>query len=428
MKVSPARKAAFGVLFKIETERAFSSVLLPAAEAGLSNADRGLCHEIVLGTLRHQIYLDRVIDILSGRKKLDPAIRIILRIGLYQITKLEKIPDHSAVNESVELTVTAKKRSAKGLVNAVLRRAIREMPVLQFSDDVERISVETSHPRWMVERWSSTYGESEAEALCHANNKRAPLTFRPTERSGFQDLVESGNFTPSRYAPNSWEARAMTGALLEAADSGIIYFQDEASQMAANAIHVPDGGRFLDVCAAPGGKTALISRESPKASVFAGDLHFERVRSMRENSIRQGSHGVRFVQYDAADELPFPDAAFDSVLVDAPCSGTGTIRHNPELRYFLEPADISTLAEKQLKILVNASKLVRGGGLLVYSTCSLEPEENEHVRERFLEKCADMKPVGVRVPAEFRESGTFVRTFPHIHGLDGFFISAFRRD
>jgi 16S rRNA (cytosine967-C5)-methyltransferase len=201
--------------------------------------------------------------------------------------------------------------------------------------------------------------------------------------------------------------------------------------MVANAVGPPAGGKFLDVCAAPGSKTTSIAgrfrREQARTLTVAGDRYDGRIRVLRANCDRQGVGDVRIVQYDAEAELPFADGAFHSVLVDAPCSGTGTIRHNPEIRYRVAPADLEELPRKQLSILRNASKVVEPGGELIYSTCSLEPEENEAVCRLFLDEEPDFAAVRPRVPERFMTADGFGRTFPHRDGMDGFFIAAFRR-
>lgn len=427
MKISPARLAAFDILFRIETEKAYSSVLLPQFEDRLSSPDAALCHELVLGTLRRQIWLDRAIDALAGNKKLDAVVRISLRMGLYQLKFLDRIPDHSAVAESVELVKRAKKTSAAGMVNAVLRRAAAEAIELGYADDTERISIETSHPRWLIEKWAASLGPDDAEQLARANNDVPRPAFRVTARGAALSIDPS--WTQSEFVDNCFAAPGPNANLRDMAESGQIYFQDEASQLVANAVDVPDGGAFLDVCAAPGGKTGSIAQRlgGKTALLVAGDLHRSRVELLRHNLRRQGEDNVLTLRYDAAFALPFDDKSMDTVLVDAPCTGTGTIRHNPEVRYFLDVGDFATLAVKQLAILRNASKLVKQGGSLVYSTCSLEPEENEAVCLQFAKEAGDFAPVVPRVPERFITADGFGRTFPDRDQMDGFFVAEFGR-
>jgi 16S rRNA (cytosine967-C5)-methyltransferase len=425
MKISPARKAAFQVLLRIEKESAYSSVLLPQAEAELADLDRGLCHELVLGSLRRQIYLDRLIDTLTTGRKLDIEVRIALRLAMYQIYFLDKIPDHAAISESVDLVQFARKTSSKGFVNAILRKATREQPKISFIDETDRISVETSHPRWLIEKWVRDHGVERAGSLATANNGTPPTSFRLlhdsdevtalVKASNRSDLVDGCFTTVTNAAPAN-----------ELAEGGYIYIQDEASQMVAHAVPVPVGGRFTDLCAAPGGKTGLIARLNPTASITACDIHESRVRFLEANCRRQDVD-VEIIQCDATQVMPLEAGSFDTVLVDAPCSGTGTIRRNPEIRYSLTPEDLIELQKKQLAILKNASKLIKVGGLLVYSTCSLEAEENENVALAFLTQNAVFSLRDPAVPQGFLTIGGFARTWPDRDSMDGFFIACFVR-
>lgn len=413
MKISPARKAAFNILLRIDRDRAYSSVLLPAYEANLSDADRGLCHEIVLGALRRQMLLDRYIDILAKNKKIDREVRVILRLSLYQMIFLDRVPSHAAVNDAVSLAVSAKKSSAKGFVNALLRNFERERPALAFADEAERISVETSHPMWLLRRWEKEFGPEVAVAIAEADNQPPDASFRATAKSEDADL-----------------SKLLKDELRALADSGEIYVQDKGSQMIADAVALKSGERFLDVCAAPGSKITLVATHVPSSSslLVGGDLHLNRVRFLKESAARQGVDWIQALQYDAARPLPFAEESFDAVLVDAPCSGTGTIRHNPEIRYFLDESSPATLASKQLAILSEASKLIGRGGRLIYSTCSLEREENEEVCERFLGANPDMCKTEPGIPSAFLTSEGFGRTFPQRDGMDGFFIASFAKN
>ncbi|MBK8467357.1 MAG: 16S rRNA (cytosine(967)-C(5))-methyltransferase RsmB [Chloracidobacterium sp.] len=426
MKVSPARLAAFNVLLRIETERSFSSVLLPAYEAELSAPDRALCHELTLGTLRRQMYLDRVIDHCSKGKKLDNAVRVALRLGVYQLLFLDKIPAYSAVDESVNLVQIAKKTSAKGFVNAILRRVTKERPELVFKDEVERLSIETSHPRWLIEKWIDEFGFEQAEQLASANNQAGGHAFRLLGET----RSDTFNSRRSEFVEGCYLTDRIDSNLIAAAEKHEIYFQDEGSQMIGWSVKVPAGGNFLDVCAAPGGKTGLIAnRHAPSVGIaVAGDLYWQRVVGLRDNCRRQGVGDIPVVQCDAEKVLPFADNSFDAILIDAPCSGTGTIRHNPELRYFINPDDITELSNKQLAILENASKLVKSGGWMIYSTCSLEKEENEMVCGRFLNENSNFQLALPDVPDRFLTNEGFARMFPHRDGMDGFFIAEFRKN
>ena len=439
-KISPARTAAFEILTKIEAEKAFSSVLLPFAEEKLAPDDRALCHEITLGVLRRQIYLDKIIENFTNNKKLDAAIKIALRIGLYQLIYLDKIPAYSAINESVNLVQRAKKTSAKGFVNAVLRRATREKIELTFADEIEKISIETSHPRWLYEKWIRQFGVEETNKLATVNNQIPKSSFRLTgkfsrkaanEQSKILSEIEN-KYEKSKYVENCFIADKYDAELFVLAESGDIYFQDEGSQVVGQLVDLRKGESFLDVCAAPGSKTTQISIQNSKFKIqnllIAGDLHFQRVAFLRENCRRQAVDFVNIAQYDAEKSLPFADESFDCVLLDAPCSGTGTIRHNPEIRYFLSEKDFAELSAKQLVILQNASKLVKKGGKLIYSTCSLEIEENEAVCEKFTAQNPDFKLIKPDLPERFITAENFARTFPPRDEMDGFFIAVYERN
>ena len=216
-KISPARIAAYEILRRIETEHAFSSILLPQYAENLSPNDRALCHQITLGVLRNKIYLDRLIEMFTKGKKTDSAIKTILEIGLYQLLFLDKIPDYSAINESVNLVNRAKKTSAKGFVNAVLRRATREKIDLQFSDETEKLSVETSHPRWLIEKWIINFGFEKTADLAKANNEIPPICFRPTNKFSGDTNQFAENYKKSEFVENCFIAEKFDEQLLELA-------------------------------------------------------------------------------------------------------------------------------------------------------------------------------------------------------------------
>jgi 16S rRNA (cytosine967-C5)-methyltransferase len=231
--------------------------------------------------------------------------------------------------------------------------------------------------------------------------------------------------TPSEYVPGCYVFGGRLHDAGDLIDLQNIYFQDEGSQMVAAA--VPASAAFLDVCAAPGGKTGLVASRCRPSILVAGDLYAERLRNLKENLVRQGVANASVVRHDAERGLPFAPASFGAVLVDAPCTGTGTIRHNPEIRYFLSPDDPAGLSRKQLAILTNASKTVGSGGALIYSTCSLEREENELVVKEFLSKNREFIKTRPSVPEQFITNEGYARTFPHSDGMDGFFIAELRR-
>jgi 16S rRNA (cytosine967-C5)-methyltransferase len=429
--VSPARLAAFEVLTKIEREKAFSSILLTIYEEKLKPEDRALCHELTLGVLRHQLYLDKIIEHFTT-KKIDLEVLFALRLGLYQLRFLSKIPPHAAINESVNLVHLAKLRSAAGFVNAILRNSLRENlnPLEKITNPLERLSVEYSHPLWLVKKWEGNFGQ-EVENLLKANNQPPKPAFRLTNKGDenvINDLKDTGlEFEESKIVENCWITQNSNTRLRELANQGLIYFQDEASQIVASIVNIKPDENYLDVCASPGSKFTLVARNAKThpGLRIAGDFFTARVNNLRENCRRQGVGNIEIVQYDAEKPLPFAENSFDKVLVDAPCSGTGTLRHNPEIRWHLKETDFAGLAEKQLKILSKAAKMVKTGGSLIYSTCSLEPEENENVVEEFLRQNNEFRSINVKLPDRFLSVKGFARTFPHRDQTDGFFITVF---
>jgi 16S rRNA (cytosine967-C5)-methyltransferase len=427
MNISPARIAAFDVLERIDKNLEFSSVLLPLYEENLEARDRGLCHEIVLGVLRNRLYLDRLIYGFASNRKLDLAVRISCRIGLYQLLFLERVPSHSIVNESVNLVVRAKKTSAKGFVNALLRRVSKEKPKLEFADEIERVSVEQSHPRWLIEKWSAQFGIDRAESIATANNQQPARAFRFTNSTTDADQLSLENNPRSEWVEGCFLAHRSTPELIGLANSGRIHFQGEASQMLGRSVVSTTNGPIIDLCAAPGGKFVQISTQNSLANVFAGDRSMHRIETMKNTVRRQGIQAPNIIQLDATQSLPFADGSIEIAFVDAPCSGTGTIRQNPEIRYLLEPHEIAEKAVKQLQILEMASEVVRLGGSLHYSTCSLEREENEDVANAFLASRPDFEIVPPNIPNRFITDERFGRTFPDRDNMDGFFISVLKR-
>jgi 16S rRNA (cytosine967-C5)-methyltransferase len=418
-QVSPARRVAFEILREVEAG-AFSSVLLAAYEPELKPADRALTHELVLGVLRWQLWLDKLIEHYAKRavSGLDLPVRLALRLGLYQLRFLTRIPAAAAVNESVKLVRSARVSSAAAFVNAVLRRAIREpdFDPAADSDPLEKLAIETSHPVWLVKRWIDEFGEEEAQAFARANNRVPPTAFRVVagdfERILAQLRAAGGIVDLSGVAQNAWRVSGATALVRELADAGKIYLQDEASQLVAQTLDIQPGERVLDLCAAPGGKTTLIAnRVEDRALIVAGDFSERRLETLTKTKTLHDLKSIKSTVLDATQPLPFKPRSFDRILVDAPCSGTGTLRRRPEIRWRISEHDIQQLATQQKLFLENAARLLKPGGQLVYSTCSVERDENEQVIETFR-----------REHQEFSLINTS-RLWPHREGTDGFFIA-----
>lgn len=393
MPVSLARKLAFDVLIRVEAEGAYASDVLHAElGASVKPADAALATELTLGVLRWRRLLDFLIErqLKKPLARLDLPVVLALRMGLYQLRFLERIPPRAAVNESVELVKRAKKSSAATLVNAVLRRLADEarQPADEFVttglSPAERLGILHSHPSWMVKRWLSRFGEARTIRLLAANNRapRLSCTVHETDRQLeiFGALEKDGlRIEPGRLLRSAFAVSGGSPVRTESFRKGWISIQDEASQAIPLLLDVHAGDHVLDLCAAPGGKTApLVRAAGENGLVVAADRHAHRLRAMREQSARLGLRNVRLVELDATQALPFSER-FQRILVDAPCSGTGTLARHPEIRWRLEPRQLAELHGLQVAMLTSAAGQLTPGGRLVYSTCSIEPEENEVV-------------------------------------------------
>ena len=449
--MSVARRAAFDVLRRVAAEDAYATNLLAAEQyERLASADHALLQELVLGTLRRQGQLDFLIEHYARRSvaKLDLTVVIALRLGLYQLRRLTRVPPHAAVNEAVKLVKEEKLKSAAPFVNAVLRAAQRSSPdaeraLLQaVADPLRRLSIETSHPQWLLARWLARCGADETRQLAMAANAAPRVAFR---------------FNPLRAAPEqtrewltahgiSIRASALTphafvvenGALSADAEpvrNGWLYLQDEASQLVAHLAGNPQSAirnpKLLDLCAAPGGKTTLLaSLLPPAACIIAADVYAHRLRTLRTLAARLGVNRIQLLRLDATVALPFAtEPAFDFVLLDAPCSGLGTLQRHPEIKWRLNEAKIAELAALQSRLLANAATQVRPGGLLTYAVCSTEPEEGEAVIEQFRRAHSEFRDLtrerltelGLD-PSEFITAEHGARTFAHRHGTESFFF------
>lgn len=408
--ISPARLSAFSILNRIDKGESNSAELMAEAQGKLQPADRSLCHIIVFGTLRSQSLLDRIIAALTKNRKLDREVRIILRLSLFQLRTLDRVPDYAVVNDAVNLTVKAGKSSARGLVNAVLRGFLRGDFKYGFADHLDELSVETSHPRWLIEKWVRDFGADDAEEIVRANRTEPGLEFRLTPKGlsrGLSDLEDMDVEQAIRLS-----------------EEGLIYLQDRGSQIVAETISLRDGDRFLDVCAAPGGKSGLVSMRNPVATVVSGDVSLKRADRMKRIFSKQES-AIPVLVFDATRDMPFEDETFDVVLVDAPCTGTGTIRRNPEIPIRISLEEILVSANLQRRILDVSSRLVKKGGRLIYSTCSLEVEENEAVAQDFLLTHSEFEKIDIEARDDSMSKNGFLRTFPHLNGTDGFFVASF---
>lgn len=442
MPISPARSAAAAILLRVEREESYASELLHSSRyATLSTEDHGLTTELVMGVLRWRSRLDRSVADFSDQRleRLDQEVLTALRLGAYQLLLLARIPARAAIFESVELVKRARKRSAAPFVNAVLRKLSASKAEFKkdvgSSPSVEVLAQRSAHPEWLVARWAAQYGLEAARSICGFNQSvpqtaihvPAPETQGELEQFGVSlragsllanaRRVESGDLTASR-----------------AFREGRISIQDEASQLVS--LLVGSGKNVLDCCAAPGSKTTLIASRNPTAKVTAVDLHAHRAKLLRRLC---GRANVQVVAADAR-QLPFANF-FDRILADVPCSGTGTLARNPEIKWRLKADDLRDLQARQIAILKSALARLAPGGRLVYSTCSLEREENEVVVETALEGTSEftiadcrrlvehLRKSGELVLAESQTltRGLFLQTLPGVHPCDGFFAAVMER-
>jgi 16S rRNA (cytosine967-C5)-methyltransferase len=438
MAISPARIAAFDILLRVDQQDAYASELLHASDyAELSSLDHGLATELVLGVLRWRSLLDDQIAARSSLKlsKLDPQVLTCLRLAVYQLLYLDRVPQHAAVHESVELVKHARKRSAVPFVNAVLRkfadRTVSPPPTVSEAATEAELAASSAHPQWLVERWTRTFGLSTVQQICNYD-QQVPATMISLRDSEVVSELESQGV---KLAPGSIlmsARRVITGDLTrtQAFRGGRVAIQDEASQLVA--LLVGKGSRILDCCAAPGGKTRLLAERNPEATIVAVELHPHRARLLHKLV------PARNVQIITADIRALPTVeSFDRVLVDVPCSGTGTLARNPEIKWRLESEDLLDLQSRQLAILQAAMQRVAPGGRLVYSTCSLEPEENQSVVDSALSADASFRLVDSREElGQLHSHGelavndiesltwsSYLRTIPGVHPCDGFFAA-----
>lgn len=444
--IAPARQAAYDALRAVTSERADLPAALVRARQRLGDErDRALAGEIVTGTLRWMGAFDHLIAHYAGRplRKLDPEVADILRLSAFQLLHLDRVPAPAVVNDAVDLARKAGKKSAAGLVNAVLRRLSRErgalpLPVRPDEPEASReaavvyLSTTLSHPAWLVERWLDRYGFDAAETWASFDNQPAALTLRANTLAVTRDelsaqLRETGVLTePARFAPDGLIVRDGNPLQTPLAGTGRFVVQDEASQLVALLIGARPGERVLDACASPGGKTtAMAAAMRNQGQIVAADVRGRRVALLVRTVAEAGAACVRVVQADVARPLPFMPV-FDAALLDAPCSGLGTLRRDPDIRWRRSPGELPRLASVQRTMLSGVAGAVRPGGRFVYATCSSEPDENEEVVASVLDAEPSLRLAPELIPPALRPfltPGGCFRTLPPRDGLEAFFAA-----
>jgi 16S rRNA (cytosine967-C5)-methyltransferase len=447
MPVSPARAAAFDILLRVERESSYASELLhSSAYERLSTPDHALATELVMGVIRWRSRLDSEIATASSQpiSKLDLEILIALRLALYQFLWLDRVPQRAALHESVELVKRARKRSAAPFVNAVLRKLTAASRTrnasTEDSNSPEALARYFAHPAWIVERWGGEYGLNVAQKICQHDQEIPALLIRLRSPAAEAQLLKEGiTLAPGGILAGARRVESGDVTNTDAFRSGQIVIQDEASQFVAALLGRSEkDSRILDCCAAPGGKTLALADHHPGAAITAIELHAHRARLLQQ---RLHSNAPQ-VQVVAADVRHLPlSSKFDRVLADVPCSGTGTLARNPEIKWRLSPDDLAELPTRQLAILRSAQAQVAPGGRLIYSTCSLEKEENENVVEQALAEDSSFRVLDCHIELDRLKTsgeltwsdpalllrGHYLRTIPGVHPCDGFFAAIMQK-
>ncbi|HYH80551.1 MAG TPA: 16S rRNA (cytosine(967)-C(5))-methyltransferase RsmB [Longimicrobium sp.] len=407
---------------------------LDAAAARLEPRDRAWTQELVYGTFRLRGRIDHMLGALlrDGTASVEPDVLDVLRLGAYQLLEMGSVPPYAAVSQSVELARLAGAGRVAGLVNGVLQNLQRRGEGIRFPDfdrfPAEHLAAWGSHPRWLVERWVDRWGPDAAAALVEANNRRPELYIRPLGRPADEARARLGEAEiasePVDFSPDSLRILAPATAV-DALGAVPAVVQDPAAALVVRYAAVPEGGTVIDLCAAPGGKALGMAERA--AHVAAADLAYRRLRRVAENAGRVG-WAERIGAVVADGRLP-PFREVDAVLLDAPCTGTGTFRRHPDGRWRVDAGDLAALAVLQGELLDAAAPLVRPGGLLVYSTCSLEREENEERVEAFLARHPQFtpEPPAGAVPAGVLDAAGWLCVLPQRQGVDGAFAARLRR-
>ena len=435
------RDAALSILMEINDNQAYSNLLLHRTieKYGIEAKDRGLLTELTYGTLQQRMTLDYYLEPFL-RGKLDRWVRELLRLSVYQIVYLTKIPPHAVVHEAVEI---AKRRGHKriaptvnGILRNILRQGVRSLD--ELDDGTLKTSIETSHPEWLIKRWSDQLGLEEASFMAYENNNPPAMTLRVnTAKTTVDEAIasleaEGIEVRRGEVVPTCIISVSGNPSGTETFKKGLITIQDESSMLPVLALNVSAGMKVLDMCAAPGGKTTHIAElMNDDGEVYAHDVHEHKLALIESNA---GRLGLTSIQTKSGDSRQLRDlyapAFFDRILVDAPCSGLGVIRRKPEIKYNKTEEDFKNLSNLQVELLHTASELIKPDGVIVYSTCTVETTENTGVVERFLAEHPDM----IKVPLEQLTSydklvfkDDMLQVLPQHFGGDGFFVSAFKK-
>lgn len=447
MKCDAARETALKILYEINEKGAYSNIALNKhfSAHDLSDRDRAFITELVYGVVKWKLTLDRTVAACSEirMEKLSPWIKNILRLGTYQLLYLTRVPASAAVNESVNLARRYGHKASAGYVNAVLRNIAggggKDIVPDRAKDPVGHLSVRYSYPKWITERFVDLLGEEFAERLLEAGNRVPDLTVRAnTLKTSAEGLIESLKSEGVESLPGKYVREAViiksqvsvTG--LEAFRNGLFQVQDESSMLPAIVLAPQPGEKVLDACSAPGGKATHMAQLMRNSGLItAMDIHEHKLKLIKDAADRLGTGIIRTELHDAAIPVPQHEGAYDRVLLDAPCSGLGIIRRKPDIKWSKESRDVGSITALQRRLINSVSKAVRPGGVMVYSTCTLLPEENERIVRDFLndnddfceDNIAALLPPGLSKYAR----GCMLQVYPNRDGTDGFFIARLAR-
>jgi|SRR5690625_123903 len=446
MPKSNVRSLAHDILIRVEKSGSFSHLLLANVikKENLAINDERLLTEIVYGTIERQITLDYYVSsFIQSKKRIEDWVKVLLRMSIYQLYFLEKVPEYAIINEAVNI---AKRKGHKGIgsfVNGVLRSILRKgVPnVNDIKDPIDKLSIQTSHPKWLVERWVDYYGYDVTEQMCQKNLTRKPIAIRVNSLKTTRDEIKKQLGNKGMIGSNPFKI-LKHGIIIEAGNifktkliqDGFVTIQDQSSMLAAQSLQVEPNMKVLDACSAPGGKATYLGElMQNKGSIFAYDLHKNKMNLIKHNAERLGITNIHVGQHDARKLQEVHEKNyFDRILVDAPCSGLGVIRTKPDIKYNKRVNDIENLQQVQLDILFHVAPLLKKGGKLIYCTCTVERMENEEVVKKFLDR-QDTLQVDKQFLTEAKSlqlenvviSKYGLQLFPQSMDSDGFFITRF---
>lgn len=435
------REVALTILVDINEKNAYSNIQLNKMDKDMDLRDENLVREIVYGIIENKLYIDHIISKASKirLKKIHPFILEILRMGIYQILFMDKIPNSAAVNESVKLAKKYGHKGTIGYVNGILRAITRDSEKfthIDKGDKINYISIKFSHPKWMVERWVKEFGIDFTEKLCKANNETPSLnirvnTLKTNKKELISNLTNKGiKLREALYADDCLiidEANNITS--LQEFKDGLFTIQDESSMLVAQVMDPIEDSTVLDVCSAPGGKSTHIAQfMGNRGKIISRDIFDHKIKLIQENSKRLGIDIINVENHDAMAKDEKLIGKIDYLLLDAPCSGLGLIRRKPEIKWNRTEEDISKLSELQYDIISNVKDYVKPGGILIYSTCTIEKDENINIINRFINENPDFKLVRLDDKFKYKENLStlkdgYIQLFPHLHNTDGFFIA-----